>query len=910
MSSLLTLAALIGVQVLFLLLGLGITARVPALRRSGWAVALAPVVGHLALIVLALGLNIRVVRGGSAVLVAAGILLIVSGSAPRALREAVARFAQSRAMRRLALVAVVVQLVNAGGLLVAGVTTYNGNANLDAWFYAMDAELLAGRRYFEVLPPEPLRPLLHTIPPLTRVGAELSVLLVAKVFPLDVVQAFNLTLATFVPLVAVAAAYFAREGVRLPWRWALLAAGLAGIHSSLTLAYLNQHLGHVLSLAVLPVAVTSASRCRRDAASAAFAGLVAAAALFAYWPTVPLVAIPIVLVAGAQAWRRALEPRTVAVFASTAVAVVLLASPLVVAESLWAVVNARRTASRNDPALLAFNPYLTEELLPLAAGLTRPGAFTAWRLEKGPRPAPVAYACIAADHAVGLAIVALALAGVASELRKRRALLPAVLGTAVASMAAMVHAEYGYGAYKLVSWMHVALVAAVVTGAHRMWMVARRSPPGRVAVATVIVLFVGLNLDVATDRVRASVVTRPDTYLAGPLFARNTDWQDLERWSAKMSGPVLVGLHPHVPQYWASFRLRRSGYAFLVPQDTLGATGVAEQVHHDTFKEVPDGIGPLRLEPEAVAACRLFLDWATPIDVTRNTRPASPVAHNRTFALYRLDDVAEFLSVREGWYGVEALDPAGRGTSTFRWMRTRASLLLFRFPARPIRLVFGVQSGVGLATLDRRVTVSHRGQLLAMFDVEGSGRMATPPFVPDAPFDEVVLEVAGDPRPTPRAFTLWNRWAQHDPRPVALGVSDVWARPASERAGPDGVIARRWSPREIRAHFLYDGLHADDWMGRRFTLTLPAGARGARLALDGLAGPQPVRVRVDGDPAREVDLTPSHPQIVDVDLAQADAENGHVITLEFARWREQATTSQLDLDRRREAARLLWLDLQ
>ena len=42
----------------------------------------------------------------------------------------------------------------------------------------------------------------------------------------------------------------------------------------------------------------------------------------------------------------------------------------------------------------------------------------------------------------------------------------------------------------------------------------------------------------------------------------------------------------------------------------------------------------------------------------------------------------------------------------------------------------------------------------------------------------------------------------------------------------------------------------------------------------------------------------------------AGSDNGHVITLEFARWREQATTSQLDLDRRREAARLVWLDLQ
>jgi hypothetical protein len=197
---------------------------------------------------------------------------------------------------------------------------------------------------------------------------------------------------------------------------------------------------------------------------------------------------------------------------------------------------------------------------------------------------------------------------------------------------------------------------------------------------------------------------------------------------------------------------------------------------------------------------------------------------------------------------------------------------------------------------------------LGTFDVEGSARLATAPFVPDGPFDEIVVEVAGDPRPMPRAFTLWNRWAMHDPRILALGVSDAQAQRIGETAGPEGVIARRWSPREIRAHLLYGGLHGDDWMGRRFTVTVPAGARGARLALDGVAEPQSVSVTVDGRARRRIDLQTSGTQMVDLELTEGG--DGHVIALEFSRWREGATTSQLDLDRRREAARLLWLDLQ
>src|SRR5262249_16187001 len=97
----------------------------------------------------------------------------------------------------------------------------------------------------------------------------------------DVLPAFNLTLATLLPLVAVGAAYFARAGVRLPWPWALLAAGLSGVHSSLAVAYLNQPPGHVLSLAVTPVGVPAAGP--RPAAGAGARRPASPAS----WPRVP-----------------------------------------------------------------------------------------------------------------------------------------------------------------------------------------------------------------------------------------------------------------------------------------------------------------------------------------------------------------------------------------------------------------------------------------------------------------------------------------------------------------------------------------------------------------------------------------------------------------------------------------------
>src|SRR5262249_40191500 len=381
----------------------------------------------------------------------------LTGSAARAAGEAGMRFVRSGGLKGLAVVALAVQLLDAAGLLAAGAATYNGNANLDAWFYTMDTELLEGRRYFEGQEPQPLRPLWHTIPPSTRVGAQASVLLVHEVLRFDVLPAFNLTLATLLPLVAVGAAYFARAGVRLPWPWALLAAGLSGVHSSLAVAYLHQHLGHVLSLAVTPVVITAAARCRRTGAAAGFSGFLAAGAAFAYWPTMPLVVLPLAVMAAA-AWRHRIDTRALAAFAVGAATVVLLGSPTVLADSVRSVLRAHRTAVRNDPALLAFNPYLTEDVLPLAAGLVSPGAFTGWRLAEGPATTPGPYVRMAAHHAAALAVAALAMVGVTIEVRRRRPALPALLGVALALLVAVIAGEYGYGAYKAVSWMHVALL--------------------------------------------------------------------------------------------------------------------------------------------------------------------------------------------------------------------------------------------------------------------------------------------------------------------------------------------------------------------------------------------------------------------------------------------------------------------
>src|SRR5262249_16187002 len=82
---------------------------------------------------------------------------------------------------------------------------------------------------------------------------------------------------------------------------------------------------------------------RRGRAAAGFSGFLAAGAAFAYWPTMPLVVLPLAVMAAA-AWRHRIDTRALAAFAVGAATVVLLGSPTVLADSVRSVLRAHRTA--------------------------------------------------------------------------------------------------------------------------------------------------------------------------------------------------------------------------------------------------------------------------------------------------------------------------------------------------------------------------------------------------------------------------------------------------------------------------------------------------------------------------------------------------------------------------------------
>jgi hypothetical protein len=904
-----TAIVLVVVQAAFLLLGLGLTSRVPALRRTGWAVLVAPVAGHLGLALIAIRLSVSVTTGGRAAMAAAAILFAVTVWSWRQARQAVAAFRRHRGLQALALGSIAVQLFACSGLLRAGYATYNGYGTLDAWYYVTDTFLLGNLSYFDVQAPAFLQPHLHTILPVTRVGPQFTALLLSRTGVPDELAAFNVALACFVLLVPIAAGYFAREGLRLPWAWTLLAAAVAGAHSSLGLVYLNQHLGHLLALSVIPVAVaTAASALRhRDAARAALAAFLVVGDVYAYWPTAPLVVGPLAGVVLAQAAIGGIPARVARAFALTAAAVVVAASPYLFAQNLRAVVTKRSLVSRNDPVLVAFNPYLTEDLLPLSAGVADIGYLAELsQSEPEERDRPVIVLQV-----ISIAFLAFAAGGVAAELRRRRFLLPSVVAVHGVLVAYVLGQEYGYGLYKLVSWSHVALACAFTVGLRALWRHGR--PLGRAAAAASVLALLVFNARTARGYVARSLSAATTRLVITNNFSGNADWKRLEEWSARHAdSSFLVAMHSHVAQYWAAFRLRHGTYAHLVPQDVMGGVTLDEQAHHKSVREIPDDRPPVALDPRAVAASGYFLDWAGTADIVDNRITAVPVERSGTFVLYRTSDVARYLSLRHGWYVYENADPVTGRPMRFRWMAPRASLLLFRFPPVLVRLVLGLRAGIGLDDLDRAVTIRHGGRSLGVFRIEGSARIITPPFLPESDLDVVELAVDGEPLPTPRRYTLWNRWVQHDARRLSVGVTDVRAVAADEIPG-NGALPRRLSAADVRQALVYDGLHTDGWLGRRFTLTVPPDVRRVRLdvyvaRLPGQSEPGAACVRVTGAEPRTVPFLAYGDHRIDIDVPEA-AGSAPEIAVEFERVATMATRYLAGLDERRISVRLRAMEL-
>ena len=896
----LTLSLLLATQLVFLLMGLGLTSRCAFLRESGWSVLLAPVVGHVAFVLLSVRLCASFMTGRLAVLLAFAALSLFTLLSVRIAGEAIKRFVLSRDLRWIAGACVCVQVASCLAVIVVGFQTYNGYGNLDAWYYTTDAYLLRDLRLFDVVGQRTFQMNLHTIGLATRVGPEFGVILLSALTGFDELASYNLLLASFLGLIPASVALLCREILALDVKWTLLGILVCGVHSSLQLAYCYQHISQLLALAAVPLGIGLFYLAARRGGLGLWghACLMGAGSLYVYWPTTPLYALPSGLLAVWVVARKQTGWRPIVGYGLGVLTLALATQPDAFGRYLSVLLESKRFVTRNDPVMVAFNPYLTEDLLPIYTGLTDSGKLSSlWTVVPPDQYRHVALTLVE-YHAAAILILALAVVGVVCEGLAGRPLIPIAMAVYASLAGYVLKGEYGYGLYKLVSWTHVMITLSFLLGLRALWSrgAPRSSVLRRALGALTLLFYLFFNAKTAYYYARLSVASTTGRFVTQQNFAGNSDWRTLEDWAQRHpTGPILIGLHQHVAQYWASFRLRRARYLPLVPQDVLGAVSPEDQTRNRLLRETPDPSPLLTLQPDAISQCRYYLDWAGVNDITGPQVRAVPLEANGTFRLYDLNDVQRVLSLYDGWHAFENYDPVTGRTGPFRWMKNEASLLLFRFPKKPVRLVMGVRAGLGAESLERTVTVAHEGEVLSTVAVEGGGRLVSAPFVPGSDVDVVDIRVKERSRPIPRKFTLWNRWVAQDPRSLALGVYDIRAveEPDMNTIGrPTKPVCK---PEDVRQSLVYGGLYSDDWLGRRFQLAVPRGAyrrvvvNGRLVRLGDADFPDRVFVRVNGVAASEVALERYGDFSIPVDLPTTGDGSLDQIELEFEKRLEVQT---------------------
>jgi hypothetical protein len=852
----LTILWLLFTHLLFLIMGLGIASRSPMLRDSGWSPLVAPIVGHAAHILLSIAFCTTILTGRWSVLLSLAVLLSTTLASLSDVRTGIKRMWARKDLKLLGATCGFVGLVSCAAPIRVGIDTYNGYGSLDAWYYAVDTALLKDLRYFDTHPAALGYSTLQTASTKTRVGVEFSVMLVSTISPLDVLACSNLVLASCLLLIPLGVAFLAREALDLELAWSLVAVLLAGVHSSLQLAFCYQHIGQLLDMAEVPLALglfyTAATR---PEGPSLVAGLLGAAVLSTYWPMAPLYAGPAFLIAVYVLATGRSRFRAVATIGSVVLVILLGSSWRVFLGSALALADVRQAVARNDPDMVAFNPYLTEDFLPLFAGLVESGTsgllWTTHHLSEFPEVKKVIYEYLGTSAA----LIALMLLGIGAEVRRRNPVVPAAFVCSVALILQVLHAEYGYGLYKLVSWSHVTATLALTLGLRFLWGLQRpwARLTGRVVGGALVGAFLWLNMGMDRYYAALSLSRLTGRFVTFAGFSGNRDWKDLEAWGRRhRDGMILIGIEDHVAEYWAEFRLWDASHLALVPKDAMGNVVRARPLDWADLKPLD-----VTVTPERVAGCRYFLTWARPDDVTSNVLDAAPVESNSTFKLFRLADVDRFLSLAVGWYRLENNDPVTESHTPIRWIKQQASVLLLRFPQKPVRFLMSGRAGVGYARLARTLRWSHGAEPLGVDTIEGTARVISDPFVPSPLLDQVDLRIDEPSVPMPRAFTLWNSWVAQDPRDLPLGIYDIRAEEEDAIERTYRPARTSYTPAQVRAELLYGGLHSDDWTGKRFRIGVPSGscrelsieAGYVRLGGDDL--PARVHIKVNDQPEED-----------------------------------------------------------
>jgi hypothetical protein len=762
-------------------------------------------------------------------------------------------------------------------LFYVGADTFLGAVNPDFTANLFDLHFLEAH----ALDAEPIRQshtdayfedVTGTLGKSARFGCSYFVLLTHAALRVPLRTALVVCIAVFVACIPLSVYFFARVGLGLSRRAAVLASAFIGTSAATTMSYVYFYVGQNSGLGVLPVALTLLSLAFRRPSwrMCALTTLVLNGMYCTYTGMFLYAAAPAAVVAAylVLSDRAQLVPSLQRAAAMLGATVLLNAGNAHFLGAAFVGWNKLVTQSLQGQFFLDF---LTEQFVPIFLGL-------------------VTYPVTASRHAdwvatgglmrlyEGSAVLSAALLLAALHWARRSVDRPAVvLGFAAALVyAAAWYAftfgrQYGYAVFKMCSWTQFVYAVALAYGmdASLDRALARGAAFVRLAALLTLSIFAGA---FAANIVSASHLTRlslgTDT-LRGMIvnvyeMSGNRDLMELPATVGSVVKPnesVGVRLTDSMQNEWVAYYLRACRTSLLghhlIPADDENLPDVVTRV-------VADYYGTPAVDDNPYfhgAGDDYYLTWNNGYlnqEIVEQDLPR-PVWESRTFRLLKSSDVHDLLFTGRGWYRLEFRHlwdwwwPA-----RFRWTAQGGEVYLIRAacPQQPYRLSFVGIVGHGRASDRRVIELWQNGVRFDEIEMRSAARVVSRPFYPSGDVDRLVIRVRESVHELRRDVTLWNKDVPGDYRRLNLLVSEV-------RVVPPGAPLGAIPPRRLAGEMLFaastsfNGIQPNRWVAGSFSVCYRRPPESTHLALSlfipfhpTLRFPMAVVGSVDGNPFR------------------------------------------------------------
>jgi hypothetical protein len=781
---------------------------------SAYRIACIPVIGICSGVVLTLFLARFGLTGQTIAIIALGFFGVCNLVG---WRVAGPSFAELRAYLPVALCCLAAVTLTAWPLVRMGYSNYWGFANPDHAFYISIIDYLQTHPFgvappwffgsFHALNGQDVSAIGYNTSVILGISYFISMLSILTRVPVSLL--FGVTAAAVACVVPSSSFVLCSLGLQLPRRVSLAAAGLTACSSLMALTFYLHSLGAMTIIAILPVGLAVALHYFRNPGreTLALTALIFAGAYFDYFAGFAILGLATASIALWTLLTRKSRIGPILLLGACVVGALLTLSTMHALAIFNRLLHESSFGgsqfSRTNELLVTFALVLTERGLPYFWGL--------W-LPYGAQPALFKSPIV--QLYTGLAVSALLFLGLGLAAWRRLAGICAEYIFGVCAILGLillytVRGDGGYGAFKLVAWIHPLVVAALAASMMGSWRWLQLRNYRLLSLLPLLVLgaYVALNLANALHLGRDSL-GGPNTTLNNAPRLQLKDFRQLQEVADKWgSAGIVVALPDSVAQSWLVPFFRNSATQFF-PQILLSVEDSVPYFH----RNAPMG--------------QYVLHWKDDSQELTGLPLAAAVWQNDKFALTPLKNFHDAVFFGKGWYRKE-----GSSNSPFewqhhlRWLRKRGELLILNPSPTPKRVLLNLIAGYGRSSPARHIDVYLNGEKIDEIDFCAQTRVLTRPFTAPSPWSQLEFVVREDAVPQAREHALWNRWVPADSRALNVAISELSLMASGQADGlvTTGIDFRPGNPNVG----LMNGVFPDEWIGESadFLLRVPSNVR-------------------------------------------------------------------------------------